>query len=84
MEELELGDGSGGRDSQIVQELKEDDGRPFSSVQWDNRRYLGALLGKSVRAVSGAWEYTSAFDGGFDSGLGCRVKGLEPKEEDMD
>jgi hypothetical protein len=77
--ELELGSSEGrGSDRNVISEIKTTD-LPFTSdAGWSNHRYIGALIGKSVRAARGAYEYTH----GRDSGLGNIVEGLEPKGDE--
>lgn len=82
MEELELGTANGrsGDDRIDIDEIKATD-LPFTSnsTGWSHKRYLGSLIGKSARAAQGAYEYTTD---GATGGIGHRVEGLEPKEEE--
>lgn len=80
MEELELGDGMGGNDSDVIRQIKETD-EPFTSEPyqrgWSRKRYLAAMIGKSGRAVQGAWEYMDGNGGGIYRGTGHAIPELE-------
>lgn len=81
--ELELGSANGGREGQrrLIDEIKTSD-LPFTSEvhqkEWSEKRFLGALIGKSARAARGAYEYTTSTKP--NAGLGYLVESLEGEE----
>jgi hypothetical protein len=80
MDELELGDGQGGPLSAVARVVKERSGKVYTDRKytnpggWSRTRYVGALLGKNVRAAQGAYLNTK------QQGLGYPVPGLEGEE----